>query len=432
MTIVHRRGKEHVVPDALSRSVMAISAKTTSSKWYDDLKLSVLNRPDDYPDFRVDGDQLKKYLFNNDLADHRYDWKIIPSPEARAAILKVCHDDSMHIGMEKTLEKVRQNYYWPKMVSQIRAYIRKCPVCKEIKPPNASTTPPMGDMRVPSRPWEIIAIDYIGPLPRSKTGNQYVLVALDLFSKWVQLHPFAKISSKTLCMELTRHWFHRNSVPAIILTDNATSFTSKEFQSLLSRFGIKHWLSSRYHSQANPVERVNRAINTSLRSYARNNQREWDTRLSEVEVVINSTVHSSTGFTPFRVARGEEIVLNGMEHKDFQNSKETSVDVRLARIRDESPKLFDLVRKNLEKAYSEASRIYNLRIRQPAKPFSVGETVYRKNTKLSNAQDFYNAKLGAQYIPCTVLAKHGSSSYELADQQGRNVGIWPACLLKPA
>ncbi|XP_062704100.1 uncharacterized protein LOC134286499 [Aedes albopictus] len=59
MTIVHRRGKDNVVPDALSRSVMSISA-TSPSSWYTDLKLSVLNRPDDYPDFRVDGDQLKK------------------------------------------------------------------------------------------------------------------------------------------------------------------------------------------------------------------------------------------------------------------------------------------------------------------------------------------------------------------------------------
>lgn len=173
MTIVHRRGKDNVVPDALSRSVMAISSSASSS-WYSGLKLSVLNRPDDYPDFRIDGDQLKKFVFNHDLSDHRYDWKIIPSPESRAAILKACHDDFMHVGADKTLAKVRQNYYWPKMVSQIRSYIQKCTVCKMIKPPNSSTTPPMGDMRLPARPWQIIAIDFIGPLPRSKSGNQYI------------------------------------------------------------------------------------------------------------------------------------------------------------------------------------------------------------------------------------------------------------------
>ncbi|KXJ62403.1 hypothetical protein RP20_CCG011842 [Aedes albopictus] len=253
---------------------------------------------------------------------------------------------------------------------------------------------------------------------------------MDLFSKWVQLHPFSKISSKTLCLELTRHWFFRNSVPSIILSDNATTFTSKEFDSLLARYSITHWFTSKYHSQANPVERVNRAINTSLRSYARENQREWDTRLPEVEVVINSTIHSSTGYSPFKVAKGEEVVLNGADHKRYENEDESTVEARLARIREENPKLFAQVRKNLMKAHVQSTNTYNLRTRKPAKPFEVGQTVYKKNLKLSNAQEFYSAKLGSQFIPCTVLARHGSSSYELQDSDGRNIGIWPANLLK--
>lgn len=285
MNIVHRRGKDNVVPDALSRSVMAISA-LSASNWYNSLKRQVETSPDDFPDFRLDGDQLLKYVFNDNLSDHRFDWKIVPSPETKNIILKNNHDDFMHIGVDKALARIRQQYYWPNMAQSVREYIKKCSVCKEIKPSNMATTPLMGDRRVATRPWNIIALDYIGPLPRSKAGKQYVLVVLDLFSKWVQLHAFAQISSKTLCAVLTDHWFMRNSVPAILLSDNASTFTSKEFRTLLDNFEIKHWLISRYHSQANPVERVNRAINTAIRSYARENQREWDSRLGEIEVVI--------------------------------------------------------------------------------------------------------------------------------------------------
>lgn len=177
---------------------------------------------------------------------------------------------------------------------------------------------------------------------------------------------------------------------------------------------------------------MNRVINTSLRSYARENQREWDTRLAEVEVVINSTIHSSTGYSQFRIAKGEEVVLQGADHELYENENESTVGARLARISEEMPKLFALVKKNLAKAHAEAAHTYNLRTRKPAKPFSVGQTVYKKNLKLSNAQEFYNSKLGSQFLPCTVLAKHGSSSYELMDSEGRSIGIWPANLLKSA
>lgn len=255
---------------------------------------------------------------------------------------------------------------------------------------------------------------------------------MDLFSKWVQLRAFPQISAKSLCTELVDHWFFRNSVPAIVLTDNATTFTSREFRNLLDRFEIQQWLTSRYHSQANPVERVNRGINTAIRSYARDNQRSWDSRLSEIEVVINSTIHSSTGYSPFRVARGEEVILKGSEHSRVASEGETTLEERVARIKEQNPQLFALVQKNLVKAHATSTNTYNLRNRKPAKPFEVGNTVYKRNTKPSNSNEYYNSKLGAQYVPCTVVARHGSSSYELVDAHGRNIGVWPAQLLKAA
>ena len=154
--------------------------------------------------------------------------------------------------------------------------------------------------------------------------------------------------------------------------------------------------------------------------------------MSEIEVVINSTIHTSTGFSPFRVAKGEEIILKGTDHCRLEGEGESSIEGRLARIREQNPRLYNLVQKNLQKAHETSAKVYNLRTNKPAQPFKVGDNVYKRNTKLSSANEFYNAKLGAQYVPCTVLAKHGTSSYELADGNGRNIGVWPAKLLKHA
>ncbi|KAL9705361.1 hypothetical protein quinque_008879 [Culex quinquefasciatus] len=66
-----------------------------------------------------------------------------------------------------------------------------------------------------------------------------------------------------------------------------------------------------------------------------------------------------------------------------------------------------------------------------AKSFVDGQLVYRRNMKQSNAAERYNAKYGPQFLPCRIKAKHGSSSYELEDLNGKNLGIWPAAHLKP-
>lgn len=82
-----------------------------------------------------------------------------------------------------------------------------------------------------------------------------MLVVSDYFSKWVMIQPVRSISSSSLVAILKEQWFIRNSVPEIVITDNATCFLSKEFKEFIDYFKVKHWLNSRYHFQANPVER---------------------------------------------------------------------------------------------------------------------------------------------------------------------------------
>lgn len=93
--------------------------------------------------------------------------------------------------------------------------------------------------------------------------------------------------------------------------------------------------------------------------------------------------------------------------------------------------VYDVVAKNLAKAHRTSNANYNLRHRKFAKAFVPGQLIYRRNMKLSSAAENYNAKYGRQFLPCRVKIKHGSSSYELEDLTGKNIGIWPAVHLKP-
>lgn len=243
--------------------------------------------------------------------------------------------------------------------------------------------------------------------------------------------PVRKISSTLVIKALEEQWFRRYSVPEILISDNASCFLSKDFQKFLDRYKVQHWTNARHHSQANPVERLNRSINACIRTYVKSDQRLWDTRISEVEFTINNTRHSSTGFTPFRIIYGHEIVACGEEHRAEPDTADISEEERIERKGHVDRTIFNLVSKNLEKAYEKSSRNYNLRYRKAAPVYKVGEKVYKRNFTLSSASNAYNAKLAPPYVPCTIVARRGTSSYELCDENGKNIGIFSSADLKP-
>ena len=317
------------------------------------------------------------------------------------------------------------------MGQDVRNHVNRCTTCKEVKAANVAVVPKMGNQRITSYPWQIIAADYIGPLPRSKTGNQHVLVVLDLFSKWVMLTPVRRVESKCLCNLLKNHWFLRYSTPETIITDNATVFLSREFKALLDRFSIKHWLNSKYHSQANPVERVNRTINSAIRTYVREDQRLWDSQIAEIETILNTTVHSATELTPYFIVHGRESFTKGTDHRWFAQQDEPTLEHRTKVQQELFKRIYELVQTNLKKAYDAGKARYNLHHRQPAHSFQLGQLVYRRNMRQSKAAEAYNAKYGPLYLPARIVAQKGTSSYELEDTAGKNLGMWPAALLKP-
>lgn len=432
LEIKHRKGRDNIVPDALSRAVESLSLQNSNDVWYAEMMTKVKQSPDEHPDFKIEQDKIYKLVpTKNEVLDYSHEWKLCIPHELRSQILQKEHDDSLHIGFEKTLDRIKKLYFWPKMSSFIQKYVRNCRICKESKPSNTSQHPEMGKQRLVTKPFQILSIDYIQSLPRSKTGNAHLLVLLDMFSKWTVLVPVKKISSALTVKIIEEQWFRRYSVPEILISDNATSFVGHEFKAFLDKYKVKHWTNARHHSQANPVERLNRSINSCIRSYVKSDQRLWDTRISEIEHIINNTLHTSTGFTPYRILFGHEIISNGQDHLRQVDTQDLTSEARIDRKLEIDKTLFHTIRKNLEKAHEHSKQNYNLRFQKPAPVYQVGQQVYRRNFTQSSAVDGYNAKLGPAYLPCTVVSRRGTSSYELADEKGKIVGIFSAADLKP-
>lgn len=105
------------------------------------------------------------------------------------------------------------------MRKDVEKYIQNCEICKKVKPKNVQTIPPMGEYIEPGCPWRIIASDIIGPFPLSKRGNMYILVAIDVFSKFTILKAAKRATAELLVEFLKNDVFLKFSPPKYFITE---------------------------------------------------------------------------------------------------------------------------------------------------------------------------------------------------------------------
>ena len=102
----------------------------------------------------------------------------------RAGVLKRLHDSPVggHLGVSKTLGKVRARFHWIHCRRDVAEWCHKCDRCASRKGPRVKTRSPLQLYNV-GEPMERVAIDVLGPLPETESGNKYILIAMDYFSK---------------------------------------------------------------------------------------------------------------------------------------------------------------------------------------------------------------------------------------------------------
>jgi transposase InsO family protein len=143
-------------------------------------------------------------------------------------------------------------------------------------------------------------MDILGPLPRKKHGNRFLLVIADRFSKVTKTAPLRTITALSVARAFCDHWAYIYGPPASLLTDNSRQFTAKSFQAACAELGIKKVFTTAYHPQTNgQVERYNRTILPSLRGYVAARQDDWDEYTFAVTFSYDCRVHSSLGMAPF-------------------------------------------------------------------------------------------------------------------------------------
>jgi hypothetical protein len=146
-------------------------------------------------------------------------------------------------------------------------------------------------------------MDILGPLPRTKHGNRFLLVISDRYSKVTKTIPLRIVTALSVARAFCDHRAYVYGPPVSLLTDIGPQFTAKVFQAVCSELGIRKIFTTAYHPQTNgQVERYNRTILASLLGYVSKRQDDWDDFTSAITFAYNCRVHSSLGMPPFELA----------------------------------------------------------------------------------------------------------------------------------
>ncbi|KAH0811885.1 hypothetical protein GEV33_010906 [Tenebrio molitor] len=226
---------------------------------------------------------------------------------SRLGLLRLYHDEQCHVGGEKTLHKVREQFWFPRMTSFVKKYIAHCLVCVTTKRPSGPKQGLLHSIDKTPTPFHTVHAGCLGPFKVTTEGFKHILLLIDAFTKYVLLIPLRTLTGSEMVSALETHLLLFGT-PARMISDRGTNFTDKKVRDLLNGLKIEHHLIATAAPRANgQVERYS-YVATVITLLAVEIQKvsEWTSVVPKVQLTLNSTVQKTTGFTPLHLLIGAD------------------------------------------------------------------------------------------------------------------------------
>ncbi|RVW62186.1 Gypsy retrotransposon integrase-like protein 1 [Vitis vinifera] len=214
-----------------------------------------------------------------------------------------------HMGGHMLARKImRTGYFWLTMETDCCQFVQRCPECQIHG--DLIHVPP-SELHALTSPWpfSVWGIDIIGKIsPKSSSGHEFILVAIDYFTKWVEAASYARLTSSGVASFIRSHIICRYGVPHELISDRGVHFRA-EVDTLVQRYSIRHHRSTAYRPQTNgAVEAANKNIKRILRKMVETS-RDWSEKLPFALWAYRTSFRTSTGATPYSLVYGMEAVL---------------------------------------------------------------------------------------------------------------------------
>ncbi|XP_063061560.1 uncharacterized protein LOC134454470 isoform X2 [Engraulis encrasicolus] len=255
--------------------------------------------------FVNNGILLRKYLKPRGIEPI---WQVVVPGSLREMVLTTAHDETGHMGIKKTYDRIVRHCYWPRVKRAVTSHVKTCHVCQLTGKPNQVPKPvPLRPIVPAPKPFEHLVVDCVGPLPRSKSGCLYLLTVMCQTTRYPAAYPLRSITVKPVVKALSQ-FISIFGLPKIIQTDRGSNFTSKMFSQVLRVLKVTHNTSSARHPQSQGVlERFHQTYKSMLRSYCVELGGDWEEGLPWLLLAIREVTQTSTGFSPNELVFGHTV-----------------------------------------------------------------------------------------------------------------------------
>ena len=434
--IIYRRGKENIIADALTREPIVRDVYTifkdfdmALEQWSDPdlqplIKFLLTNKlpHDKYQQSQLLAmkehymvDEKKVLLHINKISSKEIYYQIVVPELLRSLVIRSSHSDTLagHFGFRRTFETMNKKYYWDSMYLDTRNFIKACIDCQQVKIPRSKKLGLLKSITT-KEPFEMIGMDFMGPLKITERGNKYILVITDYFTKWAEAWALKEQTAEEVARVLVTEFLPRHGVPMKILTDQGSQFRSNLLKELCKLLKIKKVETTAYHPQCDgQTERFNGTLKQLIQFNYDNNKHDWDEWLSLALFAYRRSVNPVTGYSPFYLLHGREpkIPLDTIIKSDVEMFSDThtfiqDLVVRLQEIYEDVAETTNLEKKRQQQQYNKH--------RQDIE-FNEKDYVLLKRIKIPGQSKFRKPYIG----PYRIKKKLSSLNYRLEDLDGK-------------
>lgn len=415
--VVHRAGHRMTHVDALSRisayvGAMPIERELEYKQLLDD-RLKILAEELEFAENEkfelIDG-----LVFRKCADKPRF---VIPDSMINN-IIRIYHDEMAHCGVEKTVQGIGSNYWFPSLRKKVRSYVDNCLTCLTANSSVHTREGEMQEVDSPKRPFQIVHCDHFGPLTDTSQGFKYILVLVDAYTRFTWLFPAKTTSSRETIKHLLGV-FNVFGFPNTLVSDRGTAFTSQEFLDFTNSKKIYHRLVAVAAPWSNGlVERVNKFLKSSLKKLTEE-PKTWNIHLDKIQYVMNNTHHASLNASPSKLLLG----YDQKRHADADIVESLNQIARVELCCNEERENMRTIAEEVSNKIRNYNKIYYDKKHAKPTKYQIGDYVLIRDTASKPGED---KKLKANYKGPYVVAKIlNKNRYVIKDIPGFNITSRP-------
>ena len=268
------------------------------------------------------------------------------------------HVSAGHFGIQATLHRMQQKFYYPAMKKDSETRVKACPDClakiQRVKVRDATHQP-----RKTGYVGELLFVDLVGPMPVTRRGEKYILTIEDAYTRYVAAIPIPNKEAATVTKHHMDRYVSIFGTPSAIHSDQGKEFTSQVFTDLMDKLQVRRTTTPAYNPQSNGnLERFHRTLNSIIRVFADREDTEWSQYLPSATLAYNTKRHSSTGITPFAGMFGRECRLPIDLIIPSPDDKSKDINVHVKETLDRFKRMYNHVRNKNQAVIKRNAQLY--------------------------------------------------------------------------